>query len=142
MSPSVYVASKSARGGMWQEYRSAWADLGLQVASTWINEWQAGASSSMADLWLRCISEAASADFLVLYAHRDETLKGALIEVGAALAAGRPVYVCPGSEWSGEAGRIGSWANHPLVTFASDPDDAIEDWRANHLQTEWPGLGR
>lgn len=64
-----------------------------------------------ADLWTRCVNEAASADALILYAMPDDHLKGALVEVGAALARQVPVYIvaphgCP---------SIGSFTRHPLV---------------------------
>lgn len=43
------------------------------------------------DLWQRCLREATNADVLLVYMEPGETLKGAWIEVGAALAAGVPV---------------------------------------------------
>ena len=51
-----------------------------------------GESADLNDLWSRCIQESATGDALVLYREDDDTLKGAWVELGAALAANRPVY--------------------------------------------------
>lgn len=119
---AVYTASKSCHGPRWQEFRSAWADLGVRVASTWIDESGEGETADFSDLWRRCIDEASTADLLVCYHEDGEVWKGAFIEIGAALACGKPVYVI---------GRPpGSWIHHPLVTLATDPDDAVMDFLA------------
>lgn len=75
----IYVASKTFRLD------------GFPVHSTWIDEAGQGETLDWADLWRRCVSEAATATALVVYAESTDVLKGALVEVGAALAAGRPV---------------------------------------------------
>lgn len=126
---AVYVASKTRYAPLWRQRRDAWAELGLAVASTWIDEAGEGESASLADLWIRCIQEASGADFLVAVNEPGDAWKGAFVEIGAALAAGKPVYVCGRPE--------GSWVHHPLVTFVGSVDDAIEDFRAFHLQCEW-----
>jgi hypothetical protein len=129
--PTVYVASKSKYGANWREWRDAWADLGLTVTSTWIDESSEGESADLADLWKRCIAEASAADFLIAWYTPGDEWKGAYVEIGAALASGKPVYVIGPAP--------GSFKNHPLITLASDPNDAIEDWRAFHFKSEWPG---
>lgn len=117
----MYVASKSCHGPRWQEGRIAWAELGVEVVSTWIDESGPGETGDMTDLWMRCIDEARSCHLLVAYHEPGEEWKGAFVEIGAALAADRWVYVI---------GRPpGSWINHPRVTICSDVDDAIEDYR-------------
>jgi hypothetical protein len=131
-SATVYGASKTRYAPLWQECREVWAELGLRVVSTWIDEAGAGESADLADLWVRCIAEASTADFLIAVHHAGDDWKGAYIEVGAALAAGKPVYIC---------GRPpGSFIHHPLITLCVDVYDAIEDWRAFHFRSEWPGL--
>jgi hypothetical protein len=52
--------------------------------------------------------------------HPDEVWKGALVEIGAALALGRPVYVI--------GLPPGSWVYHPLVRGAKDVIDALRDF--------------
>jgi hypothetical protein len=46
-----------------------------------------------------------------------------------ALAFRRPVYFIGLPE--------GTLHHHPLVTLASDPDNAVEDFRARCLRREW-----
>jgi hypothetical protein len=50
--------------------------------------------------WQKCIREAAAADVLLLFALEDKRQCGALLEAGAALAAGRRVYVVSPHQWS------------------------------------------
>ena len=90
----IYVSSKLVHAPMWQKLRQ----LGHNIISTWIDEAGEGETTDYSDLARRCINEAAEADVIILYCEPNETLKGALIEVGAALAAGKQVRLvgdCP-----------------------------------------------
>lgn len=49
---------------------------------------------------LDCVEEAAAADIVLMYAREDESQNGALIEVGAALAAGKRVFLVSPHNWS------------------------------------------
>lgn len=84
----IYMASKIAHATRWRLLRDK---VGYPVISTWIDEAGEGESQDLSDLWRRCISEASTADVLVLVRENDEVLKGAWIELGAALASGVPV---------------------------------------------------
>lgn len=84
----IYIASKVYHAEKWRLLRAA----GLPIASTWIDEAGAGESADLDDLWQRCIREASTAQVLIVYREPGDTLKGAWIEVGAALASGVPVY--------------------------------------------------
>jgi hypothetical protein len=113
----VYVASRSKHGATWRR----WRDDGFPIASTWIDESGEGETSDWSDLWSRCVNEARTADACVLYAPLDDgELKGALIEVGGALAAGRPVYFVG----DGTARRY-SWLAHPNVVQCDEIEEAF-----------------
>jgi len=84
----IYIASKVAHADRWKTLRAA----GLPITSTWIDEAGSGESKNLDDLWQRCIAEATSASIVIVYREPEENLKGAWIEVGAALAVGVPVY--------------------------------------------------
>ena len=61
--------------------------ISCAVKSSWIDEAGAGETEDIADLWARVLREVEACDRLVLYVEADDfPLKGALIEVGAALA--------------------------------------------------------
>jgi len=98
----IYVASKAFRGPMWRALR----DNGLPICSTWIDESEPGQTFDWEGLWLRCLREVREADALVLYWEGGDVLKGALVEVGVALASN--VHVL----WVGP--RLSVCA-HPLV---------------------------
>lgn len=109
----IYVASKSRHGQMWRDLRGD----GLPICSTWIDESDGGATADWGDLWSRCVAEASSADALLALHVDGEEWKGAFVEIGAALAAGRPVFV---------VGKPpGSWVHHPLVTLVPDLGQAF-----------------
>jgi len=99
---------------MWRALR----DQGARIVSSWIDEDGAGQTADFSDLWSRIEAEIRSADRLVLYAEADDfPLKGALVEVGMAIAMGKPVYlVLRNVELDPRNFRpLGSWAAHPGV---------------------------
>lgn len=115
----VYMASKTAHAGRWRDLRKQ----GFPVACTWIDEAGAGETADFPDLWARCIREAATAAALILYCEPGEILKGALVEVGAALAAGVPVL------WVGPAGSH-TVTQHAGVRWCDMLDAALAAARA------------
>lgn len=87
--PSIYTASKTKHAHKWRALR----EQGFNVISTWIDEAGLGESESLEDLAHRCISEASGADLFILYCEPGDVLKGALMELGAALASHAEIYV-------------------------------------------------
>lgn len=84
----IYIASKTRHADRWLAMRAA----GAPIISTWIDEAGDGASIDLHDLWHRCISESCSCQTLIVYREPEDVLKGAWVEIGAALASGIPVY--------------------------------------------------
>lgn len=117
---TFYIASRPAHIPRWQALRAA----GVRIISTWIDDPPIAPESMHADLATRCMREAASADVLVLYCEPGEVLKGALMEVGAALGAGRRVR-CVGSCESVKD----IWRRHPNWRDCVTVDEAfgVED---------------
>lgn len=85
----IYIASKVKHADRWRTLRD---DYGDPIISTWIDEAGVGESASLEDLWRRCVHEASTAAALIIYCEPDEVLKGAWVELGAALASGVPVF--------------------------------------------------
>lgn len=110
---TVYTASRVRHSLKWIYAR----ENGVHIISTWIDESGEGQSPSMSDLWERCIDESKTANALILYREGDEPLKGALVEVGAALGAGHPVFAV-GFDEPGDL-KMYSFLNHRLVTRCS-----------------------
>ena len=111
----IYIASKAIHGPRWRDLRD---HEGMPVIATWIDEAEVGATSDWPDLWSRCIAEAASCSVLIAYREPDEALKGAWVEVGAALAAGRHVIAVGCQEFT--------VSNHPRVHLVDDLDAALD----------------
>lgn len=84
----IYIASKTRHADRWLTLRAA----GAPIISTWIDEAGEGQSADLNNLWQRCISEAATCAVMIVYREPEDTLKGAWVEMGAAMAFGTPVF--------------------------------------------------
>jgi hypothetical protein len=105
---SIYMASKTRHGPRWRSLRAA----GYPIISTWIDEAGVGETESFEDLWRRCVQEASTAEYTIVYREPGEVLKGAFVEVGAALASGRHVLSVGCEDLS--------FTHHALVRPCSD----------------------
>lgn len=112
---TIYTASKVKHAHLWRSLRAS----GVPVNSTWIDEAGEGQSASLSDLWVRCVREASTASAVLVYIEPGDWLKGALVEVGAALACGVPVLVVGDPD--------GSWINHPLCHRCASVDAALAE---------------
>ena len=110
----IYVASRVKHAAMWRELRNTYPAIG----SSWIDEAGEGETDDLGELWIRIVREVSECKALVLYVEQEDfPLKGALVEVGVALALGKPIYAAlPHVPLEARSFRpLGSWANHPLV---------------------------
>ena len=123
-----YVASRASvpeRAAMWRRLRAE----GAPIISTWIDEAGEGETADFGELWQRVEREIKSATALIFYAKPDDLpLKGALVEVGMALASRVPVYVVvPDIKMCPRTNRpIGSWISHWLVRRFDTVEQAIQ----------------
>jgi hypothetical protein len=124
MKTKIYVASKMFYAQLWRGQR----ELGYNIISTWIDEAGVGQTKDFGDLAVRCIREASEADVLIVFGLKDEVLKGALAEVGAALAFGRKVLITKiGTEEAYNSSISSSTiiTNHPNVRFMKSLEEAF-----------------
>jgi hypothetical protein len=98
---TCYVASKSKFWPWWQGLRSA----GIPIMSSWI-DWSHNIDDSEPDddEWRahaeQCLEQAAAGDITLLYIDRDDARHfGALLEAGAALGAGKQVFLISQHAW-------------------------------------------
>lgn len=118
----VYTASRASvpeRGAMWRRLRAE----GHCVSATWIDEDGPGQTPDMGVLWRRIVQDETRCRALVLYIEpADLPLKGALVEVGCALAYGARVFVvAPGLAEK----DVGSWVRHPAVAWCATIEEAM-----------------
>lgn len=119
----IYIASKTKHASKWRELRKK----GYPIISTWIDESETGSEiEDFSDLWIRCIKEASTCNYLIVYREPDETLKGAWCEVGAALAHGIPVFSIGCSEFS--------VSNHPLIRQYNTFSEALYEISIRSIQ--------
>jgi hypothetical protein len=128
----IYPASKAKHAPWWRALRAC----GLPIEATW-PDWplnEPGAPAPTADDWRahwdNCITGAAAADVLLFVDQVDETAKGALVELGAALARGRRVFMVSDRDWS--------FRHHPLVTSFKTLADAVR--ALTRAAKEWGDL--
>lgn len=122
----IYVASRTlpARCEMWRRLRKE----GANIVSSWIDEAGLGQTADLGELWVRIEEEIENSDCLLLYVESEDfPLKGALVEVGMALASSTPILiVAPDCEFVAPSFRpIGSWIKHPLVSFVATIEEAV-----------------
>ncbi len=91
----------------------------MPIIASWIDEAGAGNTEDFGVLWERIRQDVSAATHVVVFAcTADFTLKGALVEVGMAIAAGKPIRLVLARDVALEPRScrpIGSWINHPLV---------------------------
>lgn len=122
----TYIASRTYRAAAWRRLRDI---EGWKITSSWIDEAGTGESSNLGSLWSRIMAEIERSERLILYGETEDfPLKGALIEVGMAIASRVPIrVVTPRVELDPVSYRpLGSWVCHPLVTRCNTINEALE----------------
>lgn len=108
----IYVASKLVHRDKWIALKR---DHKATIISTWIFK---PANVNLESVWKDCIHEVCLSNRLVAYREPGEVLKGAFIEIGAALAFDIPVVLL------GDFDDF-TFTHHPLVSRASSIDEAF-----------------
>lgn len=135
----TYIASRASvpsRSRSWRRLRDV---DGWLITCSWIDEAGPGQTADLGALWQRIELEIRASERLILYVEPDDfPLKGALIEVGMALAHDIPIrIVAPGVTLEpGSFRPLGSWVKHPLVAFADTMGEALRGAHFTSTRTE------
>ncbi len=111
--PTIYSASKIWHNTKWTNLRD---EYGFNITARWINypcgeeNKPTGAKLFTPEektvLWDYCDDDVSNADMTVVYAEKDNEMRGALVEMGIAMGAKNPIYVigtCPSFEVAGHS---------------------------------------
>ena len=114
----IYVASKSSYADMWRAAR----DIGLPINSTWIDEAGEGQTRDKGILAEHCFEEIREASCMILFIGDVDILRGAAVELGAALSNGKPVFVV-----GPKAAISRGFAEHFLMQYCPTIMNALEN---------------
>ena len=117
----VYTASKIALAPFWHQFAAECPEVFL--CSRWLKHMAIGTADTPENakhFWQEDFQDVAGCDLLLCYATEGQTLHGALVEVGVALALGKPVMVI------GEHPSYGTWQWHPGVIRVPDIAGAMQ----------------
>ena len=111
----VYTASKLHRAPMWEAERTYALDHYIYFHANWLNHMKKGTPDTpehAVNFWREDIDDVKISDYLIVLALENDLLRGALVEVGAALAQRKPVIIVTDDfdnpQW-------GTWQYHHLV---------------------------
>jgi nucleoside 2-deoxyribosyltransferase len=135
--PKIYCASKIWHAEKWLDLRN---NYGYDIISSWI-EVPCGTKDNpegalkfspeqQSVLWQDCVLEINRADLLIAYAEEGDDQRGALVEIGGALANSCPVYLignCDSYRKSNSSDA--AFTHHPLFYNSFLPDDHIEGYK-------------
>ena len=119
----IYVSSKVRHAHLWRNYRDYG---GIPIISGWIDMEAPTTPEGSEELWDRCLIDIARASALFLYSPLepdDRPLMGALVEVGAAMAWGIPIFY---------VGIPGRYTFEPLMRRCHTIEEAL--WNAAYIE--------
>lgn len=119
----VYIAGKTRHAAFFAEVIQKMLPLGVTCTSRWIDHILNGQSETPENarrFWVEDEEDVRAADYTIVWATEGDTLRGALIEAGMAIAFGKKVIII---DRFGDNG--GTWQYHPSVTRCNRLSDAF-----------------
>jgi hypothetical protein len=117
----VYTASKLTDAPLWRSLEKDWPHVIFHAR--WLRHIDVGTPDTpklAASYWLEDEQDVVSADALIVYSESNTPLRGALVEIGMAIAFGVSVIVV------GDNPAFGTWQYHPGVHRVPDLKAASE----------------
>jgi len=120
----IYTASKMVHGKLWLSWQSDHAFASKFIFhARWLKHVQLmtpDTPEQAREFWQQDEQDVRQADVLLCFADQGETLRGALVEVGIAIANNVPVVI-------GGLGDFGTWQWHPgIVSRHVNVADALD----------------
>lgn len=121
----VYTASKLSDGPLWRRIATEWSEIEIvarwpfsHVTDTGAPDWPEDCAAHGAVFWQHDHEDVVRSDVVLVYTDSDEPLKGALIEVGMAIALAKMIIVV------GRHRSYSTWWYHPQVRRVASLDEA------------------
>lgn len=125
----VYTASKLDHAERWKKLRAEWPEVHFTARWPFFVGQIADDGYNATQFWQDDHADVQRADVILVFAEKpEEKLRGALVEAGMGIAAGKKVIVI------GEHPDYSTWQFHPLVTRLSSLERAricLEIWTRN-----------
>jgi hypothetical protein len=112
----VYIASKIKYAARFRKLRHEWKKHNIELHARWFDQAQLEDIASPEDFhvfWLVDQHDVKTSNILIVYGEQDDHLRGALVEVGIAIAHNIPVIIV------GDSPSFGTWRHHPCCIEAS-----------------------
>lgn len=110
----IYTASKLHYADLFKHLRTQWPEFHFTARWPFFRGQVSDSPEEASKFWIDDFDDVKRADVVLCYSAGQDQLKGALVEVGMALALCKPVIVI---------GLDHTWTYHPLVQRAKDWDD-------------------
>jgi len=137
--PSIYSAGKTWHAGIFRQLRDL---LGYNIVARWIDLDPESdfVANEKGRLWSQCLEDATAADITIVYCGNvNEEQRGALVEIGHALAAGKFVYLLNSCKtFQADDGSDVAFTHHPRFVSIETAGPkaarvgyrlAIQDWQ-------------
>lgn len=116
----IYTASKTKYADRWLRLRAR----GWPITCSWLTRFDPYDYAHLPDVAEQCVREASEADAVILYAAPGDELRGAFMEVGAALASGVLVWFVNTGRWNDT--DLPDLLRHPLVRTVCCVEHALK----------------
>jgi hypothetical protein len=117
----VYIASKIKYAPRLCDLRYEWKQHGIDLHARWFDQAAHEESATPEDFhifWMVDQHDVETSRALIVYAEPGDELRGALVEVGIAIANGIPVFI------AGDCSSFGTWRHHPACVKATTLENA------------------
>ena len=122
----VYMASKMGHAEKWRDLYSHHPEIHIVNGWCFLEPFIEPTPDNARKFWQDDFDDISRCDVLILYAEKDEHLRGGLVEAGIALGLGKIVMVI------GEHADYGTWQHHPSVWKSSSIEGALESLRTDN----------
>ncbi len=115
----IYTASKVCEAEQWIKLRGLWPEF--DFTAHWpdlIGRIPENVSDFARRFWEQDVADVLRSDVVLVYPTQGQSLRGALVEAGMAIGAGKRVLLV------GDSPEYGTWQHHPLVCKVADLEEA------------------